>query len=82
MPTLGDTLASASGISSATVADGLPLNSRGRPATVSLEAAANEVPTVARVQVTHFGDGYLKTMDIPLLSGRVSPTLTAQAPIR
>jgi ABC-type antimicrobial peptide transport system permease subunit len=67
---LRDTLVQASGIASATVADGLPLDFRGRPATVALDAKANEVPTLARVQVTHVGDGYLNTMDIPLLSGR------------
>jgi predicted permease len=67
---LRDTLAQASGIASATVADGLPLDFRGRPAVVSLEAKGNEVPALARVQVTHVGEGYLNTMDIPLLSGR------------
>jgi predicted permease len=67
---LRDNLANASGIASATVADGLPLDFRGRPATVSLQAEANAAPALARVQVTHVGDGYLSTMGIPLLSGR------------
>jgi len=64
------TLAQASGVASATVATGLPLDFRGRPATISLDAKANETPALARVQVTHVGDGYLNTMGIPLLSGR------------
>jgi predicted permease len=67
---LRDNLANASGIASATVADGLPLDFRGRPATVSLQTEANAAPALARVQVTRVGDGYLNTMGIPLLSGR------------
>jgi predicted permease len=67
---LRDNLAKASGIASATVADGLPLDFRGRPATVSLQTDANVAPALVRVQVTRVGDGYLNTMGIPLLSGR------------
>jgi len=68
--TLRDNLAMASGIASVTVADGLPLDFRGRGTTVSLQTEANVAPTLARVQVTRVGDGYLNTMGIPLLSGR------------
>jgi hypothetical protein len=64
---LRDDLAKASRIASATVADGLPLDFRGRPATVSLQTEAS---ARVRVQVTRVGDGYLNTMGIPLLSGR------------
>jgi predicted permease len=67
---LRDNLAGASGIASVTVADGLPLDFRGRPATVSLQTEANVAPALARVQVTRVGDGYLNTMGIPLLGGR------------
>ncbi|HWB87332.1 MAG TPA: ABC transporter permease [Bryobacteraceae bacterium] len=64
---LRDNLAKANGIASVTVADGLPLDFHGRPATVSLQT---EAPALAHVQVTRVGDGYLKTMAIPLLTGR------------
>jgi len=64
---LRDTLAMASGIASVTVADGLPLDFRGRPATVSLQT---EAPVLVRVQTTRVGDRYLNTIGIPLLSGR------------
>lgn len=67
---LRDNLAKASGVASATVADGLPLDFRGRGTTVALQSGANEAPTAVRVQVTRVGDGYLDTMGIPLLSGR------------
>ena len=67
---LRDRLAKASGIASATVADGLPLDSRGRGTTVSLQPGPNAVLTPIRVQVTRAGDGYLNTMGISLLSGR------------
>ena len=67
---LRDNLAKASGIASATVADGLPLDFRGRGTTVSLQTEANGAPAPVRVQVTRVGDGYLNTMGIPLLSGR------------
>ena len=67
---LRDNLAKASGIASATVADGLPLDCRGRVTTVSLQTEANVAPALVRVQVTRVGDGYLNTMGIPLLGGR------------
>jgi predicted permease len=67
---LRDNLAQASGIASVTVADGLPLDFRGRAKTVSLQAEANLAAALARVQVTRVGDDYLNTMGIPLLSGR------------
>jgi predicted permease len=67
---LRDDLAKVSGIASATVADGLPLDFRGRPAAVSLQTEATVATARVRVQVTRVGDGYLNTMGIPLLSGR------------
>lgn len=67
---LRDNLAKAGGIASTTVADGLPLDSRGRGTTVSLQPEADEALEPVRVQVTRVGDGYLNTMGIPLLSGR------------
>jgi putative ABC transport system permease protein len=67
---LRDNLAKANGIASATVADGLPLDSRDRGTTVSLQAEPNGAPTPLRAQVTRVGDAYLNTMGIPLLTGR------------
>ena len=67
---LRNNLARAGGIASATVADGLPLDSRGRGTTVSLPSGAKGAETPIRVQVTRVGDRYLNTMGIPLLSGR------------
>ena len=65
-----DTLAHASGVASVTVADGLPLDFRGRNTFVSLKVDANTAPRPVAVQVTRVGDDYLKTMGIPLLRGR------------
>jgi putative ABC transport system permease protein len=65
-----DTLAHASGVASVTVADGLPLDFRGRSTRVSLQVDANTAPRPVAVQVTRVGDAYLKTMGIPLVRGR------------
>jgi putative ABC transport system permease protein len=65
-----DTLGKASGVASATVADGLPLDLRSRSARVSLQVDKNSVSSVVIAQTTRVGDGYLDTMDIPLLVGR------------
>ena len=65
-----DTLAHASGVASVTVADGLPLDFRGRNTSVSLKVDANTAPRPVAVQVTRVGDDYLKTMGIPLVRGR------------
>src|SRR5262245_53753092 len=67
---LRDNLAKTSGVASATVAEGLPLDGRDRQTTVSVQTEANVAPTLVRAHVTHVGDGYLNTMGIPLLSGR------------
>jgi predicted permease len=67
---LRDILAKANGIASVTVADGLPLDFRGRVTTVSAQTEATVAPALVRSQVTRVGDGYLNTMGIPLLSGR------------
>ena len=65
-----DTLAHASGVASVTVADGLPLDFRGRNTSVSLKVDANTAPRPVAVQVTRVGDEYLKAMGIPLVRGR------------
>ena len=74
-------LASASGVASVTVADGLPLDFRYRLATVSAVAlramadtstqtGAEADPKTVRAQVTRVDDRYLDTMGIALLGGR------------
>ncbi|MBY0495048.1 MAG: ABC transporter permease [Cyanobacteria bacterium] len=68
--TTRDTLENASGVASATVADGLPLDFRSRTAQVSLRPEAGAAPRFIAVQTTRVGDGYLRTMGIPLLRGR------------
>jgi len=65
---LRDNLESASGILSVTVADGLPLDFRYRIKRVALEVEANVAPKWIGAHVTRIGDGYLKTMGIPLSS--------------
>lgn len=65
-----DTLAQASGVSSVTVADGLPLDFGGRANRVSLQTAPDVAPRFLHVHVTRVGNDYLKTMGIPLLRGR------------
>jgi putative ABC transport system permease protein len=65
-----DTLAHASGVASVTVADGLPLDFRGRNTRVSLQVDANTAPRPVAVHVTRVGDEYLKTTGIPLVRGR------------
>ena len=65
-----DALAHASGVASVTVADGLPLDFRGRGTRVWLQVDANTAPRPVAVQVTRVGDEYLKTMGIPLVRGR------------
>jgi hypothetical protein len=67
---LRDNLADGTGVVSATVADGLPLDLRSRGARVSFQADENSAPRVAVVQTTRVGDGYLDTMGIALLAGR------------
>jgi putative ABC transport system permease protein len=65
-----DSLEKASGVASATVADGLPLGFAGDSAKVSLQTDANVAPKFVSAHVTRVGDAYLKTMGIPLLRGR------------
>jgi predicted permease len=65
-----DTLAHAGGVASVTVADGLPLDFRGRRTRVSLQVDANTAPRPVAVQVTRVGDEYLKALGIPLVRGR------------
>lgn len=65
-----DNLEKASGVASATVADGLPLDLQSRSARVSLQVDKNSASRVAIVQTTRVGDGYLDTMGIRLLVGR------------
>jgi predicted permease len=65
-----DSLEKASGVASATVADGLPLGFAGSSAKVALQTEGNVAPTFVSAHVTRVGDAYLKTMGIPLLRGR------------
>jgi putative ABC transport system permease protein len=65
-----DNLEKASGVASATVADGLPLDLQSRSARVALQVDENSASSVAIVHTTRVGDGYLDTMDIRLLVGR------------
>jgi hypothetical protein len=65
-----DNLEKASGVASATVADGLPLDFAGRGTKISLQADADAAPNFVSIQVTRVGDGYLRTMGIPLVRGR------------
>ena len=67
---VSDALEQASGVASVTVADGLPLDFRGRGTRVSLQVDRNTAPRLVPVEVTRVGDGYLGTMGIPLLHGR------------
>lgn len=67
---LSDTLAQAGGVDAVTVADGLPLDFRGRNERVSLQVDATSTPGPLSVQVTRVGNGYLETMGIQLLRGR------------
>jgi predicted permease len=65
-----DNLTQASGVASATVADGLPLDFGSRSARVSLQVDKNSAPRVVTVHTTRVGDGYLDTMGVPVLIGR------------
>ena len=65
-----ETLEKATGVASATLADGLPLDFRYRMTRVSLPTDADVAPKVASAHVTRVGDEYLGTMGIPLLRGR------------
>ena len=65
-----DNLKQASGVASATVADGLPMDFGSRSARVSLQVDKTSAPRVVFVHTTRVGDGYLNTMGIPLLIGR------------
>jgi len=65
-----DNLKQASGVASATVADGLPLDFASRSARVSLQVDKNGAPRVVIVHTTRVGDGYLDTMGVPILIGR------------
>jgi predicted permease len=65
-----ENLEKASGVASATVADGLPLGFSGDSAKVSLQTDANAAAAFVSVHVTRVGDAYLGTMGIRLLRGR------------
>lgn len=65
-----EVLAQASGVASVTVADGLPLDFRGRGTRVSLQVDRNTAPRFVPVEMTRVGDAYLDTMGIPLVHGR------------
>src|SRR6185369_10321624 len=59
-----DDLRQASGVASATVADGLPLDFVSRGARVSLQVDKNSERRAVTVQTTRVADGYLDTMKI------------------
>jgi predicted permease len=64
-------LTQAAGVTSVTVADGMPLDYRFRTARVSTEASTPPAaPKVVSTTVTRVGDGYLETMGIAILRGR------------
>lgn len=63
-------LARANGVASVTVADGVPMASRGMVIPVAPQAPPNAAPRFTRATVTRVGDRYLGTMGIPLLRGR------------
>jgi putative ABC transport system permease protein len=65
-----DDLAKANGVAGATLADGLPLASRGETVPTALRPDANAAPKFIRVPVTRVDNDYLNTMGIPLLRGR------------
>lgn len=67
---LRETLSHAIGVASVTVADGLPLDFRGRDMRVSLKPEADVAPTYLTAHVTRAGDGYFETMQIPIVRGR------------
>jgi hypothetical protein len=53
-----------------TVADGLPLDFRYRNKRVAVDVGTHTSPRWIGAHVTRVGDGYLKTMGIPLAGGR------------
>jgi predicted permease len=65
-----DDLTRASGVASATAADGLPLDFVSRSARVSLQVDKDTEPRAVNVQTTRVADGYLDTMGIRLRLGR------------
>lgn len=67
---LSNALAQAGGVESVTVADGLPLDSRYRMESVSLQVDASVAPRIISAHVTRVGNEYLATMGIPLVGGR------------
>jgi predicted permease len=67
--TVRDQLATTSGVTAATVADGLPLDFNYRMDVASVRETG-VAPRLIPVQVTRVGDGYLDTLGIPLVRGR------------
>ncbi len=65
-----DNLARANGVAAATLADGLPLDFRGRDGRTALQPEANAAPQFVQVHVTRVDNDYLDTMGISLLGGR------------
>ncbi len=65
-----DALASAGGVASVTITDGLPLDFRYRMTRVSTQTVAATAPKTAAAHVTRVGDGYFETTGISLLRGR------------
>lgn len=65
-----DSLAGASGVAAATLADGLPLDFSGQGMRTALQPEANEAPTFVQGRITRVDNDYLNAMGIPLLAGR------------
>ncbi len=65
-----DDLARATGVAAATLADGLPLDSRDHDTRTALQPEVNEAPKFVEVRVTRVDNDYLTAMGIPLLVGR------------
>jgi predicted permease len=65
-----DDLARADGVAAATLADRLPLASRGDNARTALQPEANAAPKFVQVHVTRVENDYLGTMGVSLLRGR------------
>ncbi len=66
-----DGLARTPGVAGVTVVDGLPLDFRYRITRVGTQPAEGTAPKVVVAHVTRVGDGYLDTLGIPLVRGRM-----------
>ncbi len=67
-----DNLAGANGVAGATLADGLPLDFRGRITPIALQSEANTAPRFFQVHVTRAENDNLNTMGIQFCGAAVS----------